>query len=97
MFIVRAASGGGGFFCGGTLIHENYVLTGLFVYLLLSLQCCFQLFNDNKKLRKVFFHFAAAQCIPGPLTAQNQYVLDSVRLGDYDLNEACDKVRDGIY
>lgn len=29
--ILRVANNAGGFFCGGTLIHENYVLTGLFV------------------------------------------------------------------
>lgn len=29
--IERVANGGGGFLCGGTLIHENYVLTGSFL------------------------------------------------------------------
>lgn len=97
--ILRVANNAGGFFCGGTLIHENYVLTGLFVcfFVVSSFVIYELLFTDqNTIVDRCFFHFSAAHCVRGPSTASDhEYDIDFVRIGGLDLrtDPRCEKVR----
>lgn len=73
-FNVRVAGTQSGFRCGGSLINENYVLTGLFTREIL--------FLNNTEFH--FFPFSAAHCMRGMYLLPQQYVLEYVRLGEHD-------------
>lgn len=85
------ANGRNGFYCGGSLIHANYVLTGLlWNRFMASFSTIFRITND------IFFHFIAAHCISSPQIVRNRYVIDSVRLGENDLRSDpdCQEVKE---
>lgn len=73
-----------GFFCGGGLIHEYYVLSGWFFF---SYEFSFIL---TIIWSLIVFYFVAAHCVRSRMVQRGGYVIDSVRLGEYDLRSLAD-------
>lgn len=92
-FLIRIAGRGRKqLLCGGSLIHENFVLTGLFVFGVTIDANVY--FNDEQCC---FFSFStAAHCINGRAITVNQHSLETVRLGENDLRSLidCEEVRE---
>lgn len=78
-YYIFLANGNGDYFCGGALIHKNYVVTGIF------------LFVSYNKIKHLHFNiYSAAHCISSSFLRKNRYSITSIRLGEHDLSSERD-------